>query len=149
MNDDSFYFLDNNVVSHLAVRHLRSALFEERCRIPSEVLYEARGHRSHNLLSKVEYKTDVAVLGMLSEVLQTVPSSDTKLIDLYRNKGNADPILIACGLLETRNASQMLVPPTWFVVSNDDPVRQIAETLGVRVMGRPEFMAIISDAQRI
>lgn len=143
MTDDSFYLLDNNVVSHLSGRFLRSTFFEERCRIPSEVLYEARGHRSHDLLSRVEYKTDAAVLSTLFEVLQTVPASDSKLIDLYRNKGNADPILIACGLLETRKSSLMLVPPAWVVVSNDDPVRQKAEALDVQVMGRSEFMSMV------
>lgn len=145
MNDDALYLLDNNVVSHLSVRFLRRPFFKERCRIPSEVLYEARGHRSHDLLSRVEYKTDAAVLSTLFEVLQTVPASDSKLIDLYRNKGNADPILIACGLLEARKSSQMLVPPVWVVVSNDDPVRQKAEALDVRAISRSEFMSIVSN----
>jgi hypothetical protein len=141
VTDDAFYLLDNNVVSHLSLQKLESAFFRERCNIPSEVLHEANGHRAMELLRAVEYRTTSYVLAALSEVLATVSPSDTSLIDLYADKGNADPLLIACALLETRKAELVLVKPLWFVVSNDKPVLAKAAVLGVAALSREEFLA--------
>lgn len=148
MNEDAYYLLDNNVVSHLSRRDLGSALFTERCRVPSEVLHEARGNRHRGLLDAVEYRTDAAVLGALVDVLRTVSPSDTKLLDLYANKGNADPILVACGLVESRKSALMLVQPLWYVVSNDSHVRTRAEALGLRSMTRESFLTLVRGQQK-
>ncbi len=143
MTEDAFYFLDNNVVSHLSRQQLASAFFRERCHIPSEVLHEARGHRAIDLLQAVEYRTSARVLVALTEVLSTVSPTDTSLIDLYAGKGNADPILIACALLETRKAELLLVRPRWFVVSNDKPVHTKAADFGVATLSRDEFFSAV------
>lgn len=136
MSDDHF-FLDNNVVSHLSAQHLGSRFFREYCHIPTEVLYEA-GNRA--VLKTAEYRTTPSVLEALREVMSKVDPADLTLVDLYANKGNGDPLIVACGLVETRQAELLLVPPTWQVVSEDKAVRRIAEEVGVVAVSRGEFL---------
>lgn len=136
--NDSFYFLDNNVVSHLTKSQLASSFFTERCRVPSEVFHEA-GKR--DAIRGAVYPTTVEVLEALTEVMATIDPSDTGLVDLYANKGNADPMLVACALLETRRTAELLVKPDWFVVSNDVAVRTKAAHVGVNSLTREAFFS--------
>ena len=133
---DSYFLLDNNVVSHLSQAQLDSAFLETQCRIPSEVLHEA-GDRAE--LRKIEYPTSVAMLEALKEVMQTVDPSDTSLINLYANNGNADPLIVACALAEIRQSADVLIAPSWIVVSNDLAVRDKSKLLGVSALGRDDF----------
>lgn len=134
---DIHFLLDNNVVSHLSAQHLSSRFFGEHCHIPTEVLHEA-GNRA--ALKVAEYRTSPSVLEALREVMSKVDPTDLTLVNLYANKGNGDPVIVACGLVETREAELLLVPPTWQVVSEDKAVRRIAKEVGVVAVSREEFL---------
>jgi hypothetical protein len=71
--------------------------------------------------------------------MATVPVGNTELVDLYANKGSADPLLIACALDAIRQDADLLVAPIWVVVSNDKAVRATAEQLGVDTRTRAQF----------
>lgn len=138
MNEE-MYLLDNNVLSHLSYAQRSSTFFFDRCRIPSEVLHEAEDYPDVAAFKQIEYPTTGRVLEFLRQVMATVPESDTRLVNLYTNKGAADPLLVACALDGTHDASTYLFGPTWIIVSNDKAVRAKSEELGIEVCTRDEF----------
>jgi len=140
MNEE-MYFLDNNALSHLTRAQRSSAYFRERCRLPSEVLHEAMGYPDAEAFEAVEYTTTSSVLELVRAVMETEREGDTALLNLYANKGAADPMIIACALDATRETAALLFGPTWIVVSNDNAVRAKARELEVESCTREEFLS--------
>lgn len=111
------YVIDNNALSFIKRKHRDNAFFKGHCRIPSEVLHEAEGFPDIEELKNLEYPTTASVLAVLTEVMASVPAGDTQLVDLYANRGNADPLVVASALDGQRGEAAMLFGPTWTVVS--------------------------------
>lgn len=135
----TFYLLDNNVLTRLTQEQRSSAFVHEQCRLPSEVLHEARFLPDADSLRALEYATNEGVLQHLAAVLQRVPAGDTTLIDLYANLGNADPLLLACALDALAEAELGLFGAEWVVVSNDRAVVTLAGDLGVPTLSSEGF----------
>lgn len=140
MNEE-MYLLDNNALSHLTRAQRASGFFRERCRLPSEVLHEAKGYPDAGAFKQVEYPTTARVLDRLREVMGSVRKGDTALLNLYSNKGAADPMIIACALDAMREAAALLFGPNWIIVSNDNAVRAKAGELEVESCTREEFLS--------
>jgi hypothetical protein len=140
MNEE-LYLLDNNAISHLTQAQRSSAFFHDRCYLPSEIIHEAEGYPDVASFKVAEYPTTANVLKHLGTVMTTVPADDTTLVNLYANKGAADPMLIACALDGMEEAAAHLWGPAWVVVSNDKAVRAKAAELGVEACTREEFFA--------
>jgi hypothetical protein len=140
MNEE-MYLVDNNVLSHLSLAQRASDFFRTRCRLPSEVLYEAEGYPDAEALKEVEYGTSARVLGFLGTVMATLPEDNTSLVNLYANKGAADPMLVACALDGMQESSDQLFGPTWIIVSNDKAVRAKASEFNVESCTREEFFS--------
>lgn len=138
MNEE-MYLVDNNALSHLSPAQRASEFFHTRCRIPSEVLYEAEGYPDSDALKAVEYATTASVLRFLRTVMATMPEEDTALVNLYANKGAADPMLVACAMDAMQKTASLLFGPTWVIVSNDKAVRAKAAELSVESCTREEF----------
>jgi hypothetical protein len=138
MNEEK-YLVDNNVLSHLSLAQRGSKFFRTRCRLPSEVLHEAEGYPDAKALKDVEYQTSASVLRFLRMVMATVPDDDIALVNLYANKGAADPMLVACALDAKQESASLLFGPTWVIVSNDKAVRAKATEFGVEACTREEF----------
>ncbi|WP_437773507.1 hypothetical protein [Arthrobacter sp. KNU40] len=138
MNEE-MYLIDNNVLSHLSPAQRASEFFRTRCRIPAEVLHEAVGYANVDALKAVEYPTTMTVLKFLQRVMATVPEDDTALVNLYANKGAADPMLVACALNGMQESASWLFGPKWIVVSNDKAVRAKAEEFAVESCSREVF----------
>jgi hypothetical protein len=138
MNEE-MYLLDNNALSHLSRAQRASEFFYKRCRLPTEVLHEAAGYPEAEAFKQIEYQTTARVLKFLGAVMTTVKVGDTKLVDLYANKGAGDPLLVACALDGAQETSLQLFGPTWVIVSNDKAVRAKATELGVDSCTREEF----------
>lgn len=138
--NEVMYLIDNNVLSHISPAQRTSVFFRTHCRIPSEVLYEADGY-ADAALKDVEYPTTANVLGFLRTVMATVSEDDTALVNLYANKGAADPLLVACALDGNQESEQFLFGPAWIIVSNDNAVRAKASEFGVESCTREEFAA--------
>jgi len=136
--NDRMYLIDNNVLSHLTPNQRESAFFLEHCRIPTEVIYEA-GSLDEDSFKTVEYPTTGRVLAALRVVMASVPAGDTTLVNLYANKGGADPILVACALDGNFDTAEHLFGPTWSIVSNDKAVRAKAHDFDIEVFTREQF----------
>ncbi|MFC0675184.1 hypothetical protein [Brachybacterium hainanense] len=140
MNDEK-YLLDNNTLSHMTRQQIASEFFLEQCRIPTEVLYEARQHPEAAAFNDIEYPTTPGVLQQLAHVMESVAVDDTSLVDLYANKGAADPLLVACALDGTVDEARYLWGTIWVVVSNDKAVRAAARANNLESLTREEFFA--------
>lgn len=138
------YIIDNNALTFLGPAHRASAFFKQHCRIPSEVLHEAEGFPDVEELRQLEYRTTPGVLVALFEVMASVPVEDRKLVDLYANRGNADPLVVACALDgQQRDGEGALFSPTWTVVSGDKAVQAKAHRFGLPVLTNEEFLALL------
>lgn len=137
------YVIDNNTLAQLKRSQRASKSFREKAHIPSEVLHEAQGFPDIEDLRRNEYLTTPAVLSILTEVMATVPVNDTRLVDLYANRGNADPLLIACAIDGQRGSDELLFGPTWVVVSGDKAVQAKAAEFGIEVRTNDEFTEIL------
>lgn len=139
----SRYLIDCNALSKLTKDQRASGFFRTNCRIPTEVLYEARWFPDVRQLSEVEYKTTGSVLAILAEVMATVPVDDKKLVDLYANQGNADPLIVACAVDAMREREQQLFGEAWAIVSDDKAVRAKANEFDIEILASEKFIAIL------
>jgi hypothetical protein len=141
---EQVFVIDNNALSFIKREHRASEYFRVHCRIPSEVLHEAEGFPDIEVLKRLEYPTTASVLKLLIEVMASVSTDDTKLVNLYANLGNADPLLVATALDGQRNDAEALFGPVWTVVSNDKAVQAKAREFGLVVKTNQEFLALLN-----
>jgi len=137
------YIIDNNALSRLKRHRRASDFFRRSCHIPTEVFHEARFLLDIEELRGNEYRTTPSVLTILIEVMATVPISDVKLVNLYANRGNADPLVVACAVDGQRKSNKRLFGPAWVVVSNDKALQAKAAEFGIEVRTNEEFIAIL------
>ncbi|WP_143738242.1 hypothetical protein [Microbacterium esteraromaticum] len=116
------------------------------CNIPADVFYEARGLPRIDELSPLVYPTSVGVLTALTEVMATVAVGDIKLVDLYHNRGNADPLLVACAL-DAQRSPQSLFEQVWTIVSDDQAVRTKADEFGIEWISSTQFRALLIEGE--
>jgi hypothetical protein len=136
------YLLDANVLSRLSPEQRASDFVADRCQIPSEVLYEARGLPDLHVVEPLELPTSRAMLERLRDVMASIAPEDRTLVDLYRNRGGGDPVLIAAALTaDSRDDS--LWPTIWHVVSDDRAVLATASRFGLDSLSRTDLVELI------
>ncbi|USQ79700.1 PIN domain-containing protein [Ornithinimicrobium faecis] len=140
------YVTDTNVLSQLGPRRRANAFFKENAVIPEEVLHEASGFPDIEALQANAHSTTARTLHWLSEVMRTVPEGETRLVDLYANLGNADPLVVACALEGREHDSQWLIRPEWIVVTDDGAVRDKAKEFELEVLNNSQFAARVDAA---
>lgn len=139
------FVIDTNALSQIGMRRRQSPVFLERAVIPEEVLHEAEGFPDVTTLRELLQPVTPRTFYWLSRVMSTVPESDIRLVDLYANRGNADPFVVASALELQEQDSQFLDAPEWLVVTGDRAVRDKAEEFGIRVLTNTEFASLIDD----
>lgn len=137
------YLVDNNALGPLGDKCRRSAFFKQHCRVPEEVAHESRRAKHAPLLAPITVEMDPAILVELAAVMKTVPVGDTRLVDLYNNKGAADPILVAMAhVLSTEN----LFSDRWVIVTKDEAVKEKAKEFSIETVTPESLAALIDDA---
>lgn len=139
----SWYLLDNNALLTLTREERSGRLVRERCRIPTEVLYEAQGYPDVEALRQLEFEMNAVILERVRQVMASVSPGDTALVDLYANKGNADPILIATAMYARELSETTLLPEEWVVVTDDRALRRTAAEFGVPTLPSVEFGELV------
>lgn len=137
------YVIDNNALSRIGRDCRACEFFKRNSRIPSEVLHEASGFPDIADLELLEYPTTAGVLEQLIVVMASIPVGETKLVDLYANQGNADPLVIAVALDGQSRDAGTLFSPSWTVVSGDKAVQAKAREFGLEVTTNEEFIAVL------
>ena len=140
------YILDNNVLSQMTSDQRNGVFVRDHRHIPSDVMYEARGYLEE-ALQTLEYSTSINVLKHIRDVMAFLPVTDTDLVDLYSNKGMADPAIIACALDAIERESDTLFKSTWVIVSEDTAINRTANLLGVEAISTVEFFERLSSSQ--
>jgi hypothetical protein len=141
----TMYLVDNNALGPLRQARKESAFFAAYCRVPAEVAHESRRAKHSKLLEPLAIEMTPPMLVRLTEVMSTVPVGDTTLLDLYGNKGAADPVLVAVALALNNPEPPSLFDPTWVIVSADKAVLAKAKEFSIDTES-PEGLARIIDA---
>ena len=139
------YLVDNNALIALRRRRVQSAFFRAHCRVTTDVLREAAEHPDRPLLEATAVELTPLVLEEIRAVMSEVGVGDTRLVDLYANKGTADPGMIASVRAARAAEEGMLFTDTWVIVTNDRAVETIANEHGVQTM-KPAELADLIDA---
>lgn len=139
----TYYVIDNNVLSKLSARQRASPFVRTRCRIPEEVLHEAEGMPDHEALSKLNYPVTTGVLELVRTVMTKLEPGNYKLIDLYKNKGNADPLLVATALDAMGPTADTLMPDTWKIITDDQGLKAMARLFSVETLSTKEFVRLL------
>lgn len=142
--EDSIYLVDNNCLTRLDEGVRGRAEFRSRCRIPSEVLHEASGYPDIEMLKSLEIPMDIHVLRALDDVMAEIAPGQVDVVDLYRNQGNADPLLVATALVLQERWQGGLWETTVHVATEDKAVRGLAERFGVSVVSFDELRSALS-----
>lgn len=137
------FVIDTNALSQLGRQRRASTFFLENAVIPEEVIHEASGFPDIAALRDNVHPTSPRVLHWLSLIMASVPDEDIRLVDLYANRGNADPLVVACALEGQEHDSQLLLSPEWVVVTADEAVRDKAQEFGLAVLSNSEFSALV------
>lgn len=140
------YLLDTNVVLQLGAKSLsESRFFVQHCQLIDDVIDELDLELDWDA---VRYPTTARLLQVLISVMATIPVGDISLIDLYRNKGRADPVIIAAALdaIEEDRGSLMGEVREWVVVSEDQAVRRTCADFGIPTVGLEEMRELLTDS---
>jgi len=137
------FLVDTVTLSKMTASQRTSQFMRERCMVPSEVLYEARGMRDINVVAAPEYVTTVEVLNRVAVVVASLTEQD-KLLNLYENKGNGDVFLLAVALAEAQRTDQMLFGDRYVIATDDKGLRRKAADLEVPTCSSSEFIALLS-----
>lgn len=124
--NQTFFLIDNNALSVLRRGRIQSKFFRQYCRVTTDVLREAREHPDYSVLASVEYEVSPAVLAHMRTVMENIDVGDSSLVDLYSNKGMADPGLVAAARDAITAEDGKLFPDEWFIVTNDRAVAAVA-----------------------
>ena len=139
-----YYLLDNNALVSMTPAQRSLALSHPRCRIPSEVVYEARQSPDHSAIADLAYPPNPSILRALAEVMAALAPGSHDVVDLYKNQGNADPIVITTALHATRDSQTTLVEERWEIVTEDGPVEELAKAFGVPTLGLADFVTTLA-----
>lgn len=141
---DIKYLVDNNALLTLGAKRVASTYFSQCCRVPEEVAHEAGARRARRL-TPLTVPMSPRILTEVVAVMKTVPVGDRDLIDLYGNKGAADPILVATALALNNPERPSLFDDEWVIVTSDGAVRDKAGEFGIKT-SVPQELAVLIDA---
>lgn len=141
------YVVDTNALIQLRKFRRSSAFFKRNVVIPAEVLREAEKFSDYGSLRDLVPPVTARTFAWLGKVLSSVDPEDFKLVDLYANKGGADPFVVACALEGREIEDQYIDPSEWIVVTDDSAVRQKAVEFDLKVISNLELAGIIDRSE--
>ena len=137
------YLLDTNALSRLTRAERASRFVRTRCGITEDVLWESRGLADAQQLKALVQPTTAHALTVIQEIMAEVPAGDLKLINLYGNKGAADPGLVACAIAARARSNDTLFQQDWVVVTDDGEVRTTAERFDIGWISSSDFVTTL------
>lgn len=140
------FMVDNNALTALGQNRRASSAFKEWCRIPADVLREAERAPDFAVLAGLAFEVTPPVLAHVRTIMADVPAGSTDLVDLYGNKGTADPVLVASALTAMDQEALTLLPDHWSVVTLDKAVLTTASACGVATTSPAELARLIDDS---
>lgn len=122
--NETLYLLDTNALTRLTSSRIQSEFFSAQCHVTSDVLFEAEGFREHDKerIRAATIEPSVEFFKLLEEVMRSEVPKDIRLVDLYRNKGTADPGLLATILEKIAGERGKFFPDRRVLVTDDHAV---------------------------
>ncbi|MFC5370766.1 hypothetical protein [Arcanobacterium bovis] len=145
MDIDTHYFLDTNALTRLHPKERTGNFFMKNCHIPSSVLNEVGDPIDKGKLSTLEYPINAKILEIVKRIMEKLDIHDTSLVNLYSNKGTADPFLVATAIYARDLEATKLFSTLYIVVSNDKAVRKICDCFDVETIDSTTFLTILKD----
>lgn len=139
------YLVDTVTLSRMTATQRASVFMRRWCRIPEEIIFEAQGLPDSEALKQLTYPITTAVLDKVKTVMATIKPED-KVVDLYRNKGNGDVMLLATALTEMDVSAGQLIGDRWIIATGDDGLTKKAAELRVLTCTSDEFIALTGNA---
>jgi hypothetical protein len=139
----TLFLVDNNALIALKRKRVRTAFFADHCRVTSDVLHEAAEHRERRVLAGNVEPVTPAVLEHIRDLMAGVEVGDISLVDLYGNKGAADPGLVATVLAAMAAQDGYLFPDIWVIVTADNAVLELADRYQIPTMTPADLAALI------
>jgi hypothetical protein len=140
---ETHYLLDTNALSRLTASERASRFMRARCGITDDVLWESRDLADAAQLQILVQPMTADALTVIKEIMRKVLVGNLKLVNLYSNKGAADPGLVACAVAATTRSQDTLFRQEWLVVTDDGEVRTTAERFDVEWMSSSDFVATL------
>jgi hypothetical protein len=137
------YLVDTVTLSRMTATQRASTFMRDSCRIPEEILFEAQGLPDIYVLRQLIYPITTTVLEKVKAVMATIKPED-RVVDLYRNKGNGDVVLLATALAEMEVSAGQLIGDRWIVATGDDGLTNKAVELGVATCTSADFIALVA-----
>lgn len=131
IGDFDRYLVDTNAVFRLSDKQRTSTEFRELAKLPSEVVHEAGEYAETQHLRDLDFGVTPSLLRHLQEVMKSLPVDDFAFVDLYKNEGAADPLLVACALEGRDRREQALVGEIYTVVTADEAVQRKCDEFAV------------------
>jgi hypothetical protein len=141
--NETKYLVDNNALIELRRERRASEFFHAHCHLPADVLYEAQGFPDLTSLKTLIYEVTPKVVEHVRTVMKSIRVGDTNLVDLYRNKGAADPVLIASALDAAEQDDGVLFPDRWVIITRDKAVIETAQEFGIETASPAQLAALI------
>jgi hypothetical protein len=140
------FFVDTNALSKLGPRYRATKFFRNYVLLPSVVIQEAGNPEDISNLKELEEGMTPQILQNLLEIMTKVPTDDTRLVDLYSNKGKADPIIVAYALAQNSlNADGLFPLYEVYIVTNDKAVRELGQSFSIKVLSSEDFIRRIDE----
>ena len=139
--NETIYLVDNNALLALKGERIRSEFFRLFCRVTSDVLAEAGTHPDRARLEDCVLERSPAMLESVRDVMKLETPGAADLIDLYKNKGAADPGLLAAILVEQSASVGTFFADEWVLVTSDAAVIDRAGKLGIISIAPRELSA--------
>lgn len=130
---DTTFLVDNNALTALTTRRIESDFFRTHCVITPDVLWEASGRKEQAALESSLVEMDAGSFALLRDVMSTLAIGDVELVNLFRNKGSADPMLVAVILQARHRQEGMLLSTDWVLVTDDKPLLRKAREFDIDV----------------
>lgn len=139
------YIIDTNVLNKIDVHERATQFFTTSCLFPDAVLDEASGFPDIEDLRKLRYPTTAELLRILMEVMTTIDIKNKRVVNLWQNKGAADPVLTAVVLHAREQQKDCMLKDKWVIVTDDKGVRDLAEKHEIEVLSGDHFREILRE----
>ena len=139
------YIVDTNVLDKIDVHERATQFFKTSCSLPDAVLDEASGFPDIEDLRQLRYRTTASLLQILMEVMATIEVEDKRVVNLWKNKGAADPVLTAVVLHAREQQRDCILKYKWVIVTDDRGVRDLARKHEIEVLSGDHFREILRE----
>ena len=139
---DVKYLIDETPCASLDNDWLESEFFQNYCYISEEILFELRDNNRLDFSLLVKNSIPVTY-EILNKLQQFVMPQIGPIVDLYKNEGNGDALLIATALNMREKEDEKLVKCEWAIVTSDKGVATLAKKFDLRAISKKDFFQIL------